>query len=260
MARRMGSTFTEGAITQHLSKLRNKMAELNVVPVPEASKRGSVTNKPSSVYAQKGRAALAPPQPVASKTQARNVAATSRVTKTAGQKRSARRKTDFIKRSESDDGRTDDEFDGGSDDDFDADRNLRNKRQRGVDDAQGQARRQVSNPPSKVFDVSTTLKAFIDADVRHKATTSEAQQARINQYVDASIENMASRGLASRDGQLLQNAGYEEEEEDDQAAQDRGGQVSPSRTYVSNPFAIRQDQVSPMSISRMVSRMPFWSR
>lgn len=146
----MGSTFTEGAITQHLSKLRAKMAELNVVPVPEAPKRGAVTNKPSSVYAQKGRAGPPLPQPVASKTQARQAASRTAANGTA-KKRSTKKKTGFIKRSESDDGQTDDEFDGGSDDDFVADRNAGNKRRRGAGTRQDQAQRQVSILPSNFY-------------------------------------------------------------------------------------------------------------
>lgn len=35
----MGPAFTEGAIQQHIAKLRNKMAELNVSPVPGAPRR-----------------------------------------------------------------------------------------------------------------------------------------------------------------------------------------------------------------------------
>lgn len=138
----MGSTFTEGAITQHLSKLRSKMAELNVVPVPDAPKRGAVTNKPSSVYAQKGRAGPAPPQPIASKTQAKRAASNAAATG-PNKKRVSRRKPGFIKRSESDDGQSEDEFNGGSDDDFVGDRNTLGRQKRGANDVQGQAQEQV---------------------------------------------------------------------------------------------------------------------
>lgn len=143
IAKRMGSTFTEGAITQHLSKLRSKMADLNVVPVPDAPKRGAVTTKPSSVYAQKNRAGPALPQPVASKAQGRKAASGNAVSKT-NKKRVIKQKPEFIKRSESDDGHTDDEFDGASEDDFVVDRSTGGKRKRGVDDDQDQSFRKVS--------------------------------------------------------------------------------------------------------------------
>lgn len=46
----MGPQFTEGAIIQHLAKLRTLMATNNI-PVPPPMKRGMVTKTPSKVYA-----------------------------------------------------------------------------------------------------------------------------------------------------------------------------------------------------------------
>lgn len=46
----MGPKFTEGAIIQHLAKLRTSMAAEGI-PVPPALKRGMVTKTPSKVYA-----------------------------------------------------------------------------------------------------------------------------------------------------------------------------------------------------------------
>lgn len=45
----MGEKFSEGAIVQHLAKLRQKM-EQHGIPVPPAMKRGLVTKEPSKVY------------------------------------------------------------------------------------------------------------------------------------------------------------------------------------------------------------------
>ena len=45
----MGPTFSEGSIVQHLSKLRNLMAEAGI-PVPPAVKRGTITKSPSKIY------------------------------------------------------------------------------------------------------------------------------------------------------------------------------------------------------------------
>ena len=45
----MGPTFTDGAIIQHLAKLRNLMAAVGI-PVPPPVKRGTVTKSPSKIY------------------------------------------------------------------------------------------------------------------------------------------------------------------------------------------------------------------
>jgi len=45
----MGDQFTEGAIVQHLAKLRQKM-EAGGIPVPPALKRGMITKEPSKIY------------------------------------------------------------------------------------------------------------------------------------------------------------------------------------------------------------------
>lgn len=63
IGRRMGSNFSEGAIVQHIAKLRSKMADLNVAPVPAPPKRGQIASRPSSVYTTKARAGPPPSQP-----------------------------------------------------------------------------------------------------------------------------------------------------------------------------------------------------
>lgn len=96
VARRMGSTFSEGAIIQHISKLRAKMAELNVAPVPPPTKRGAVTTRPSVVYSQRpaqGSSLLLPPPPPQ---------LTPPRTRGKGRKAPAKRTATKIKRSESD--------------------------------------------------------------------------------------------------------------------------------------------------------------
>lgn len=56
----MGPVFTEGAIVQHLAKLRGLMAK-NGIPVPPALKRGMVTKSPSKVYAMANNKHKFPP-------------------------------------------------------------------------------------------------------------------------------------------------------------------------------------------------------
>ncbi|KAK5050070.1 hypothetical protein LTR84_004190 [Exophiala bonariae] len=49
----MGPKFSEGSITQHLAKIRKKMAE-HGIPVPPALKRGYVAKAPSKIYGAAG--------------------------------------------------------------------------------------------------------------------------------------------------------------------------------------------------------------
>jgi hypothetical protein len=50
----MGPTFTEGAIVQHLAKLRGLMERYHI-PVPPPLKRGMVTRSPSKIYGTSGK-------------------------------------------------------------------------------------------------------------------------------------------------------------------------------------------------------------
>lgn len=92
----MGATFTEGAIQQHIAKLRTKMATLNVAPVPGPPKRGQVVNQASAVYSQKSRAGP-PPQPLASaRARGRKRRASSSVTTVTESTQSEPSKSDTI--------------------------------------------------------------------------------------------------------------------------------------------------------------------
>ncbi|KAI1615350.1 hypothetical protein EDD36DRAFT_462866 [Exophiala viscosa] len=51
VAQVMGPRFTEGAITQHLAKLRNLMSTTGI-PVPPPLKRGMLTKTPSKIYSK----------------------------------------------------------------------------------------------------------------------------------------------------------------------------------------------------------------
>ncbi|KAJ9604636.1 hypothetical protein H2200_010750 [Cladophialophora chaetospira] len=61
----MGPTFTDGAIVQHLAKLRNLMMAAGI-PVPPSVKRGMVTKSPSKIYgsAANSRIKLEPIEPL----------------------------------------------------------------------------------------------------------------------------------------------------------------------------------------------------
>lgn len=107
----MGANFSEGAIVQHIAKLRGKMADLNVAPVPGPSKRGQAASRPSSVYTSKSRANPPPAPPSISATSRGRVrrsetARPTGVTKARAQRKGSSRR---IKRSESDIEEEDDE-------------------------------------------------------------------------------------------------------------------------------------------------------
>lgn len=55
----MGPSFTEGAIVQHLAKIRTKMEDAGL-HVPPAQKRGTVTRAASSIYKPKAKSTTAP--------------------------------------------------------------------------------------------------------------------------------------------------------------------------------------------------------
>lgn len=267
----MGSTFSEGAIQQHISKLRNKMAELNVAPVPAAAKRGTVTVKPSSVYGQKSRAGPAPQQPVASKSQARAAVARSKSNTATGPpaKRANRRRQTTIKRSESDEGPTDDEFDGASDDDFEASPNASGKRGRGVGRQSAYSPLVASHVPPPGGDAAQMYQALADADARYDAFRAahphldleRANPMLVQQWIadfaaKGTIANLP--GYVSHYGQLSQSAGFvaeEEEEEDEEASRAN----APGRFTAYNPEQSgysQDEQLSPTSISQMVGVLP----
>ncbi|KAK5101096.1 hypothetical protein LTS08_004702 [Lithohypha guttulata] len=129
VAKRMGAGFSEGAIQQHIAKLRVKMATLKVAPVPGPSKRGQITSRPSTVYAMRTRGPAPPAPPAISKARSRRKAsnvqgevaaaeATAQdgtVGKPRGKRRAAARK---IKRSGSDPADSDAEFAVDNDDEW----------------------------------------------------------------------------------------------------------------------------------------------
>lgn len=60
VAQTIGKGITEGAIVQHLSKLRGKMVE-NKISVPPTLRRGTVAKEPSKIYATSNGKKLPPP-------------------------------------------------------------------------------------------------------------------------------------------------------------------------------------------------------
>lgn len=256
----MGSTFTEGAIQQHISKLRNKMAELNVAPVPAAPRRGTVTNKPSAVYGQKGRAGLAPQQPVASKVQARSTSARNTTTKTRP-KRIARGKAAPIKRSESDENQTDDEFGGASDDDFVAEPNTNGKRTRVPAYAQGPAAKKIPDPDPFANSITAKImRKLAAADEQYFAEKARKErEVRSNQeatFMHNSIEHTEGLDAFTQYGQRMEIGRHEEEEDVNQPGISFNPANQPNTYNVPNSFDMQHDdQLSPTSVTPMVSNV-----
>lgn len=130
----MGATFSEGAIMQHIAKLRGRMAELNVAPVPDPPRRGQITSKPSSVYTSKTRGLPPPPPPPPSKASARQTRRTGTINavgSSPAKSRSQRSATNRrIKRSSSDPADSEHEFEGDDSEYSNTRLNANGKRQR----------------------------------------------------------------------------------------------------------------------------------
>lgn len=260
----MGATFTEGAIQQHLAKLRTKMAEQNVAPVPPPPKRGQVTKKPSTVYGQKQRVIAPPSAPAASKTQARR---TSRaqpdgsspqgVTKTRGRRKAASRK---IKRSSSDPGLSDEEFAGEEDGDYTVVQINNHARGRGrprkAQAAQANSGRKLSD---QIFGTLAEADAAFDAENPDMAYEEngifypqEADPGQVYQSQEAVHHSLYSGQYG---GQQVEG---EEEEEEDLGQAARAAAVQQANMYSQfNPFESanysQEEQLSPTSTMQMVS-------
>lgn len=275
----MGSAFSEGAIQQHIAKLRNQMAELNVAPVPGPPRRGNVTKKPSSIYTQKARAGPAPPPPPpASKTRARTMTqADSDVQGGIGKARAKRRlNSRNIKRSASDIGDSEEEFDGASNDEFDPEQVAGSRKRKQSSASRGRANtsRRVSNSQiaamSKTNDIMRTLS---DADARF-----EAQYGGTRGHIFPGEENMfnvqnsieENVGRAGNDlmpqppfngyAGYMASGGQGEEEEEEELPLIARNQLLARQAAPAAPLPFSQEeQISPTSTSHMVSVVPAFS-
>lgn len=248
------------------------MAELNVAPVPAAPKRGAVTVKPSSVYGQKGRAGPAPQQPVASKSQARassNQPDGNTTTAPVTTTRRGRRRQATIKRSESDEGPTDDEFGGASDEDFQASLNDNGKRARGANRQAPASKKVTGSQPQQLSESARMRKSIADADVRYDLAVAKDPSLASSKlhplFVQQSIQAHNNPAVpfpdpGTRYGQLVQAAGYNEEEEEEEEEEHIEFVASTQPAVPSHnlaPFSFVQNQLfSPTSISAMVSILP----
>jgi len=277
VARRMGSSFTEGAIQQHIAKLRNQMAELNVAPVPGPPKRGNVTKRPSSIYTQKARAGPAPPPPPpASKARVRTTTQTGDEGQESSGKAGPKRRatTRNIKRSASDVGDSDEEFAGASEDEFQPEQVAGNKKRKRSAGSRGRAApsRRVSNAQAAAMSkTNDIMRALSDADARFDAmqygayddhpVSGQDNSLNIHNSIEGN-DGHAHGALALRPSfagftGYMGNAGQgeegEEEEEEDLPLMARNQLVTrqaPPPTPL--PFS-QEEQISPTSTSHMVS-------
>lgn len=283
VARRMGSAFSEGAIQQHIAKLRNQMAELNVAPVPGPPRRGNVTKRPSSIYTQKTRAGPPPPPPPpASKARARTMNQVDDEGQgSTGKAKPKRRATGRnIKRSASDVAASDDEFAGADSDDFNPQQTAggRKRKQSGASRGRANTSRRVSN--SHAADISTTnsiMRTLSDADAQF-----EAQQAMNGgQHLPGQEHMFGIQNSIEGNGQAGNNfvpqqtyggyAGFmanaaegeeEEEEEDDLPMLARNQLLQARQGNAAAPLQYSQEeQISPTSqVSTSSSCLQYQSR
>ena len=270
----MGSAFSEGAIQQHIAKLRNQMAELNVAPVPGPPRRGNVTKKPSSIYSQKARAGP-PPQapPPASKARAQTITQPEDDgQESTGKANSKRRATarKVAKRSASDVGNSDEEFAGASSDGFQPEETAssRKRKQSCVSRGRGNTDRRVSNSQAAAMSkTNEIMRTLSDADARFEAHYGSSRSPPVpipdnmftahssieSNEVNANNNFMPQQGLDGFAGYTMNSVQEDEEEEEDLPimarnqllAQRAGGQAPMPLSY--------EEQLSPTSTSHMVS-------
>ncbi|KAK5096274.1 hypothetical protein LTR70_003087 [Exophiala xenobiotica] len=272
VARRMGSSFSEGAIQQHIAKLRNQMAELNVAPVPGPPRRGNVTKRPSSVYTQKGRAGAPPPDPPPpSKARARTRTQADDDGQGANGKARPRRRatTRNIKRSASDVGDSDEEFAGASEDDFQPEQvaDSRKRKQSGVSRGRVTASRRVSNAQAAAMSkTNDIMRALSDADARFDAMQYDVNDGHqvpgqdnmfnIHNSVEGNDGNAHStftpRPSISGFAGYVGNAGQGEEEEEEELPLIARNQLLARQAPAPEPLPFSQEeQISPTSTSHM---------
>lgn len=275
VARRMGSSFSEGAIQQHIAKLRNQMAELNVAPVPGPPRRGSVTKRPSSVYTQKGRAGAPPPDPLPpSKARARTRTQADDDGQGANGKARPRRRatTRNIKRSASDVGDSDEEFAGASEDDFQPEEvaGSKKRKQSGGSRGRATASRRVSNSQAAAMSkTNDIMRALSDADARFDAmqyggndgghqVPGQDNMFNIHNSVEGNDGNAHStftpRPSFSGFAGYVGNAGQGEEEEEEELPLIARNQLLARQAPAPEPLPFSQEeQISPTFTSHMVS-------
>ena len=270
----MGSAFSEGAIQQHIAKLRNQMAELNVAPVPGPPRRGNVTKKPSSIYTQKARAGPLPPAPPpASKAHVQTMnQPESDVQGRTGKARSKRRAPtrNVTKRSASDVGDSDEEFAGVSSDDEQPEETAgnRKRKQSRVSQGRGNTERRVSNSQAAAMSkTNEIMRALSDADARFEAHYGSNRSPPIPVQdsifiAHNSIEGndfapnnnlMPQSGIDGFAGYTMNNGQEDEEEEEGLPIMARK-QLLSQRAAGQAPISFNhEEQISPTSTSHMVS-------
>lgn len=165
IGRRMGANFSEGAIVQHIAKLRTKMADLNVAPVPGPPKRGQGASRPSSVYTTKTRAGPPPAPPAVTpsgkgRRQRSDTARPTGVTKARAPRRGNGRR---IKRSESD---IEEEEEDEEMPEFDQSANPADGRRR-RSNGQAMTGRRVSNVQQGLSHVSRSVSGLLQTNPFH---------------------------------------------------------------------------------------------
>jgi hypothetical protein len=238
VAQTIGKGISEGAIVQHLSKLRGKMVVAKM-DVPPALKRGSVAKEPSKLYAISNGKKLPPPvfaapsTPVQmkAKKQATPKSQLTPSTKSITKPKPKRRRSEF---DDSDDDEGFNDMVGDSDEEY----------------GTAKKKAQTSKPKAKETKVSSSGLA-IQKPEAIQLDVADAEE--INQDIMATLED---GGPASRTRHVKQdftnlesNFTDEEEDEDEEYAEGGLGNFEMPTTYSSGTLKHERSSVSPRTLA-----------
>lgn len=201
----MGEKFSDGAIVQHMSKLRQKMVDNNL-PVPPPLKRGT-TVVPSKIYANSG--------PARRKSMPETPTYTSTVLETPTPKpkpsttRKRNRRTGLDSDSDSQPDENEMDIDDTTDDEYGASGRKRKKQQRGAKNKKPAKKQTVQESPKT--EIEQTEPAKKEAAI---AETDVADEDPIQQSIETPRRASRTRGVRPDYSKLEQGSDEEEEEVD----------------------------------------------
>ena len=237
VAKLMGEKFSDGAIVQHMSKLRQKMVE-NDLPVPPPLKRGT-TVVPSKIYASSGtaRRKSMPDTPTATSA----MVTTPKSKQSASKKRNRRSGVD----SDSDSQPNPDEMDIGdtSDDEYGASGKKKKKQTK----AKKVTKKRTVQEPMELDGEDTEQIKKEDAFVKSQAV----EEGTIKESIETPGPASRTRGVR-QDYSKLEQASDEEEDDNGDEARDGDGEEADDEDAVveddtEDPKIKSDGEVSPRS-------------
>jgi hypothetical protein len=233
----MGEKFSDGAIVQHMSKLRQKMVE-NDLPVPPPLKRGT-TVVPSKIYATSGtvRRKSMPDTPTATSA----AVTTPKSKQSASKKRNRRSGVD----SDSDSQPNEDEMDIGdtSDDDYGASGKKKKKQTK----AKKVTKKRAVQEPMEVDGEDNEQVKKEDAVVKSQ----HAEEETIKESIETPGPASRTRGVRQDYSKLEQASDEEEDDNGDEVKDEEGeeadGEEAVMDDEIEDPKIKSDGEVSPRS-------------